>query len=67
MGDLFFTVLCLSMLERCIEICEVLEENRLKCLFLQLFKMTPASVLKRFKANGASRMSDFHKAFPKMA
>ena len=28
--------------------------------------MTPASVMKRFKANGASFMSDFHKASPKM-
>ena len=29
--------------------------------------MTPASVMKRFKANGASRMSDFHRASLKMA
>ena len=29
--------------------------------------MTPASVMKRFKANGASLMSDFQRASPKMA
>ena len=29
--------------------------------------MTPASVMKRFKANGASLMSDFHRASLKMA
>ena len=29
--------------------------------------MTPASVMKRFKANGASLMSNFHRASPKMA
>ena len=29
--------------------------------------MTPASVMKRFKANGLSLMSDFHRAFLKMA
>ena len=29
--------------------------------------MTPASVMKRFKANRASLMSDFHRASPKMA
>ena len=30
-GDSFFTVFCLSRIERCIEICAVLQENRLKC------------------------------------
>ena len=30
-GDGFFTVLCLSRIERCIEICAVLQENLLKC------------------------------------
>ena len=29
--------------------------------------MTPASVMKRFQANGSSLMSVFHKASPKMA
>ena len=29
--------------------------------------MTPASVMKRFKANGASLMSDFHRVSPKIA
>ena len=29
--------------------------------------MTPASVMKRFKANGASLMSDLHRASLKMA
>ena len=29
--------------------------------------MTPASVMKRFKANGASLMSDFHRASQEMA
>ena len=31
------------------------------------FKMTPASVMKQFKANEASPMSDFHRASPEMA
>ena len=53
--DSFFMVFRVSRIERCIEICAVL-----------LFKMTPASVMKGFKANGASLMSDFHRAFPKM-
>ena len=29
--------------------------------------MTPVSVMKRLKANGASLMSDFHRTSPKMA
>ena len=29
--------------------------------------MAPASVMKRFKANGASQMSDFHRVSPEMA
>ena len=58
---------CLSRIERCIEFCAVLQENRLKCGFLSFFKMTPASVMKRLKANGASLMSDFHRASPEMA
>ena len=32
-----------------------------------LVKMTPVSVMKRFKANGASLMPDFHRASPEMA
>ena len=31
------------------------------------FKTTPASVMNRFKANGAGLMSDFHRASPEMA
>ena len=65
-GDSFLMVFCLSRIERCNEICAVLQENRLKCGFLSLLKMTPASVMKRFKANGASLMSDLHRAFPEM-
>ena len=67
MGDLFFTVFRCSSIERCIEICEVLQENRLKCYFFLLFKMTPASVMKRLKANRASLVSDFHRASLELA
>ena len=64
--DSFVIVFCLSRIERCIEICAVLQENRLKCGFLLLFKMTTASVIKRFKANGANLMYDYHRAYPEM-
>ena len=67
MGDSFFTVFRCSGIEWCIEICGVLQANRLKCCFLELFKMTPALVRKRFKANGVSLMSDCHKASLNMA
>ena len=67
MGDLFFMVFRLSRIERCIEICAALQENRLKCRFLSLFKTTPASVMKRFKGNGASLMFDFYRASLGMA
>ena len=59
MGDSFFTVFRFSRIERCIEMCAVLQENA--------FKMAPVSVMKRFKANGASLMSDFHRASSEMA
>ena len=62
MGDSFYTVFRCSRKGRCIEICAVLQENRLKCCFLELLKTTPASVMKRFKANEASLVSDFHRA-----
>ena len=62
----FHGVFRLSKIERCIEKCAVLQENRLKCLFFKLFKMTPASVMRQFKANGISLISDFHRASPKM-
>ena len=67
MGDSFFTVFRLSRIELCIEICAVLQENRLKCWFLKLFKTTPSPVMKRFKANGAILMSDFYRASREMA
>ena len=48
-------MVCLcSRIEWCIEICVV-------------FKMTPASFMKRVKANGASLMSNFCRASLKMA
>ena len=35
--------------------------------FFNFLKMTPASVMRLFKANGASLMSDFYRASPEMA
>ena len=67
MGDSFFTGFRLSRIERCIETCAVLQENRRNAVFFNFFKMTPALVMQRFKANGASLMSDFHRASAEMA
>ena len=63
----YLAVFRLSRIKRCIKMCAVLQENRVKCCCFFLNKMTPASVMKRFKANGASLMSDFRRASPKLA
>ena len=69
MVDSFLTVLRLSRKERCIEICAVLQESRPEMLIYLFFLKWPlqASVMERLKANGASPMSDFHRASLEMA
>ena len=69
MGDSFFTVFCLSRIERCIDsnLCSFARKSHEMLIFLYFFKMTNASDMKRFEANGASRVSDFHRVSPKMA
>ena len=47
--------------------CAVLQEIALNADFFNFFKTTPASVMKRFKANGVSLMSDFYRASLEMA
>ena len=46
---------------------QICKEIAINADFFNLFKTTPASVMKRLKANGVSLMSDFHRASPKMA
>ena len=43
------------------------EKIALNADFLNFLQMTLASVMKRYKANGASLMSDFHRVSLKMA
>ena len=64
MGDSFFTVFRCSRIERFVEISLVLHKNHLKLMLILLnFQMTPASVMKRYLANGKRFLSDFHRKF----
>ena len=65
MGDFFRGVSLVKDKAVYLNVCSFARKSRK--MLISLTKMTHASVMRRLKANGASLMSDFRRASPKLA